>query len=148
MPPDTNQHPQGTLLLHLNSISFTTKTFPYSISYQVKFWGNSSYQTFIPTGETLRAMYTICSSKETLWKYLYDMPILLVEIVDTRNTKVMGYIPVSIKRFSTLTAYGHIKVEEFKERFDVIDTRRTKVGEATVQLRMDFQSVMKTVPPI
>lgn len=62
-------------------------------------------------------------------------------MVDTRNGKGMGMIPIPIKRFSTLDNNGRVRIDGFIDRFDIYDLRKSKIGEATVGLGMDYNTV-------
>lgn len=83
----------------------------------------------------------MCCSKDVLSQYLFDHQTLLIEVLDSRNGRGVGIVPVSLKRFSTLDNMGRPKIDGFSDRFLIFDLKKSKIGEVNVTLGIDYNIV-------
>jgi len=90
---------------------------------------------FLPSADDPRVIatkYGIRASRAVFMKYLNDMGTIVVEVYDPRNTKKLGNIFVSLKRFQTIGQFGQPIISNFQEKFDIVASGKQKLGEVTL----------------
>jgi hypothetical protein len=156
LPPDLDGKIFGFLKIEVGNIVWLKAPYdPSSVLIRVKFWGDKSDGILVRTADSKKqpysnkAEYTIRNTQPLFIKYLCDMSVLTLDVIDSAKRRLIGAAKVNLKlylrrdesaakgklasnsRFSNIEVEGAFPIMRAGDNAD-------KLGELEISIHSDF----------
>lgn len=158
LPPEVQAKVYGLLNIEVGRIVWLESTAPYGfVSLRLRFYGEKTSAVVLRPSEPIRsypsntAQYTIRCNQQTFTKYLNDMRILTVDVVDDSTNRLIGRFAVNLRlylrkdesrgRSNLASDFGFANLEVMGS-FPIMSDKPSvvKLGEIEICITTDYTS--------